>query len=139
MPLLNAATIKGIVRDKRGAWIGGGYGGGKTSFAYRLAYEYLKMGYRLVSNNYSIWDDDMEQVELLADAGMQLKVVFILDEGGQYFKTSKEWTEMAQYVRKMDVIFLVPSHDPPSAVAQEVSIEPIFSFRPCGVPLIVYR
>jgi hypothetical protein len=139
MPLLNAAPMVGMVRQYRGAWIGGGYGKGKTSFAIRLSYEFLKRGYRLVTNTRCVWADDLNSLELLCESGAQLKAVVLLDEGGMYFNTGKDWEEMAQYVRKMDCIYLVPSHSAPASVAQEMTIEPLFSFIPCGIPFIVYK
>jgi len=139
--LFGASAIVGLLSDYRLCWISGRFSGGKTSLAYRLAYDFLKQGYRLVSTNASVWDDPMDQVKLISGkrGNPVLRCVVILDEGGLYFKSSKQIEQVAAFAAKMDVVYLIPSFFPPVRAAQVVNLQPVFSFRAAGIPLIVYR
>lgn len=137
MPLINADVCTMTILSYRLVWISGRFGGGKTSIAYKLAETYLNKGYRLISNNMSVWSDPIEEVKLL-DTG-HLKAVVILDEGGLWFKSSKQIEMVASYAAKMDVIYLLPSFWPPTRAAQVLTIQPLFNFKSAGVPIIFYR
>jgi len=135
--LINASGFIQTVWGYRLLWILGRFGGGKTSLAYRLAQEYLDDGYRLISNNASIWADDLSEIKLL-DSN-HLKAVVILDEGGLVFKSSKQIEMIAAYANKMDCIYIIPSYFPPTRTAQVVTCQPIVNLKAAGVPLIAYR
>jgi hypothetical protein len=140
MGLINANPLLGIVKSYRLVWIGGRFGGHKTSLAYKLSQPFLDDGYRLISNNRSVWADDLEQVQIIGEgAESLLKSVVILDEGGLFFKSTRQIEMIASFARKMDVIYLIPSFWPPTRSAQVLTIQPIFNFKSAGLPLIAYK
>lgn len=137
MPLHNAGTVTPLISAYRLLWIGGRFGGHKTSLAFYLAKPYLEQGYRLITNIRSVWSDDLDKIELDQDG--KLRAVVILDEGGLEFKASRQVEMIAAYARKMDVIYIIPSFWPPTRSAQVLTIQPIFGLLSAGVPAIVYR
>lgn len=135
--LINAGDCIRTCANYRLVWILGRFGGGKTSLAYKIAEFYGNQGYRLLSNNYSIWADDWKDVSL--DKNNHLHAVVIWDEGGQYFTDARQIKQIAAYANKMDVIHLIPSYFPPCRAAQVVTIQPQFNLKSAGIPLIVYK
>jgi hypothetical protein len=133
----NAGPLFGIVQTYRMCWVGGRPGGHKTSFSYALAEQFLKIGYSLVSNNRSVWADKMEEIHINKDGLM--KTVVIVDEGGRYFKSSRQIEALLSYPAKMDLILLIPSFWPPVRTAQVITVQPLFSLRSAGLPVIFYR
>lgn len=134
---LNAEPFFGIVASYRLCWIGGRVGGHKTSLAYAIAEQFLNRGYRLISNNRSVWADDPRTVRL-DDNGM-LRAVVLLDEGGLSFKSSRQVEMIASYPAKMDIIYLIPSFWPPTRAAQVLVCQPLFNFKSAGIPLVLYK
>lgn len=134
---LNAEPFFGIISSYRILWIGGRVGGHKTSLAYAIAERYLKEGYRLITNNMSVWADDLEKCTL--DENGHLRAVVLLDEGGLYFKSSKQIELIASYPAKMDVIYIIPSFWPPAQRAQILTCQPLFNLKAAGLPVVVYR
>jgi len=135
--LINADVFLATVVSYRLVWISGRFGGGKTSLAYRIAQEFLERDYRLVTNNKSVWSDPIESIQL--DENNHLKAVIILDEGGLWFKSSKQIEMVASYAAKMDCIYLLPSFWPPTRAAQVLVVQPIFNFKRAGIPVVFYR
>jgi hypothetical protein len=137
MGLVNSEVAIATVQSYRLVWISGRFGGGKTSLAFKLAEHFLKYGYRLVTNSRCVWADDINNIQL--DEDNHLKAVVVLDEGGLWFKSSKQIEMIASYAAKMDVIYLLPSFWPPTRSAQVLVIQPIFNLMAAGVPSIFYR
>lgn len=137
MGLIGAGGFLQLCQSYRLIWIGGRFGGGKTSFSFRLAQEFLEQGYRLITNTQSIWSDKWSDVQLDPD-GM-LHAVVIMDEAGLGLKANKQVEAMAAYANKMDIIYFFPSFFPPIRAAQVVTIQPVFGFINIGIPLIVYK
>ena len=137
MPFINAGPLFGIIQSYRLCWIGGRPGGHKTSFSYALAEQFLKQGYHLVSNNRSVWADNIDDISL-NEEGL-LKTVCIVDEGGRYFKSSRQIEAVLSYPAKMDVIILIPSFWPPVRTAQVITVQPLFSLKSAGLPVIFYK
>lgn len=133
---INAAPIFSILDMYRLIWISGRVGGHKTALAYRIAQDYLEKGYRLISNNKSVWADDPEKIELIDG---HLKAVILMDEGGLYFKSGRQVEQIASYLAKMDMMIIFPSFWPPARVAQIVNIQPVISLKPSGLPVIIYK
>lgn len=133
---INATPIFSILDMYRLIWISGRVAGHKTALAYRIAQDYLDKGYRLISNNKSIWADDMDDVKLVDG---HLKAVILMDEGGLYFKSGRQVEQIASYLAKMDMIIIFPSFWPPARVAQIVNIQPVISLKPSGLPVIIYK
>ena len=137
MAIIGGGQIMSIIWNYRLVHLMGRFSGGKTSMAFYMAEYFLKKGYRLVSNTACIWNDDLQYVQL--NEQNMLKAVFVLDEGGLFFKTSKEVERIASYAAKMDCVYLIPSFWPPTRSAQVVTVQPIFGFRSAGIPAIVYK
>jgi hypothetical protein len=137
MGLVNAGVMLATLQSYRLCWISGRFGGGKTSFAYKAAAHYLDQGYRLVSNSKCVWAEDHKQINL--DANGHLKCVVVLDEGGLWFKSSKQIEMVASYAAKMDVIYMLPSFWPPTRSAMVLVVQPVFNFKSAGLPIIAYK
>jgi len=135
--LLGAGGVLGILDMYRLIWISGKFGGHKTALAFRLAEDYLKKGYRLITNNKTVWADNMNEIDL--NENNQLHAVLLLDEGGLYFKSTKQIELIAAYARKMDCIYIIPSIFPPAKIAQIVNIQPVVSLKSTGLPIILYK
>ena len=141
MGLINEGSVMGAITNYRLVWIGGRFSGGKTSLAFAIAAYYGDFGYRIITNCQSVWADDPQKVKLLEqgnDAG-HLKAVILLDEGGIEFETNKQVSEISAYAAKMDMIFLVPSFNPPARKFQVLSIQPVWNLKPVGIPYIHYK
>jgi hypothetical protein len=136
--LIGGEQFVSIVEYYRLVWIGGRFGGHKTSFAFRVARDFLDRGYRLITNAKSIWTDEMQDVKL-DEKTKHLHAVVILDEGGLSFKAKQQVETIAAYANKMDVIFMFPSFFPPTRAAQVVVAQPVFSFHNIGLPLVVFK
>ncbi len=135
MPLVNAQPLVNAVYGYRLIWISGRFGGHKTALSYKIAQEYLEQGYKLITNSRSIWADDLARCVL--DENGHLRAVVLLDEGGLYFKASKQVEMIASYAAKMDCIYMLPSFWPPNRAAQVVEVQPVVSLKAAGVPLVV--
>lgn len=134
---IGAEQILGILDSYRLIWISGRPGGHKTALAFMIAKRFLESGYRLVTNSRSVWADDLKDVDL--DHNNHLHSVVLLDEGGLYFKASRQIEEIASYVAKMDQIFIIPSFWAPAKIAQAINIQPVVSLKATGLPIIVYK
>lgn len=134
---LGAENIMGALEMYRMIWISGRFGGHKTALAYMIAKTFLDRGYFLVSNSRSVWSDSFHQVNL--DQNNHLHSVILLDEGGLYFKASRQVEQIASYAAKMDCIYIIPSFWPPAKAAQIINIQPVISLKAAGLPVIVYR
>ncbi len=134
---INATPVLSILEMYRLIWISGRFGGHKTALSFKIAEDYLKRGYRLITNSKSVWNDEIENTQL--DENGHLKTVVILDEGGLYFKASKQIEQIASYAAKMDVIYIIPSFWPPARMAQVINIQPIISLKSAGIPAIIYK
>ncbi len=140
MGLIGATALLGIIKSYRLVWIGGRFGGHKTSLAYKISQPFLEDGYRLISNNRSVWGDDLENIDYLQyDNDYILKSVILLDEGGLFFKSSRQVEMIASFARKMDCIYLIPSFWPPTRSAQVLTIQPVFNFKSAGLPIVAYK
>jgi hypothetical protein len=118
-------------------WLSGRNGGGKTALSYAISEEKLKKGYRLISNNRSVWQDDFEAVTL--DENNHLRAVIILDEGGLYFKNNAQIEELTAFCAKMDITVIIPSRFPPCREACRVKAQAVWNLKAVGLPIIVYK
>lgn len=135
--LINAQSIVGVLDMYRIIWISGRFGGHKTALAYMIAKNYLEKGYRLATNSRTVWADPLDKIQL--NESNQLHAVVLLDEGGLYFKSSRQIEQIAAYAAKMDCIYIIPSFWPPTKAAQIVNIQPVVSLKATGIPIIVYK
>jgi len=137
MPLWNAGILLDNLKLHRLTWIGGRLGGFKTSLSFRLAKEFLKRGYRLISNTANVWEDDWGEVGLNENG--HLKVVVVIDEIGEHIQQNKEVREIASYAAKMDIVFIAPGRWPPAKDFQFYTIEPWFNMVDAGIPAVIYK
>ena len=134
---INADPILGVLDMYRLIWISGRFGGHKTALAFKIAERYLEKGYNLATNSKCVWADDIKDVNL--NQYNQLHAVVVLDEGGLYFKSSRQIEQIAAYAAKMDVVYIIPSFFPPTKTAQVINIQPVVSLKATGLPIIVYK
>lgn len=142
MPLVNSNIILSMIRNYRAAHLGGRFGSGKTSLAYEIANELKEQGHirYILSNVKSIWNDDPEKVELrFEDGGAFVDAVVILDEGGTFLETGFEAKQLLSFLRKLNIIILIPSRIPPSLKLRFLTVQRIFNMGVVGVPLWWYR
>lgn len=138
MPLMGADSFTGIISSYRLLWVGGRFGGHKTSLSIKLAQPFLEQGYRLVTNTRCVWADSLEDIKLDPVTG-HLKAVVILDEGGLEIKANRQIEEMCAYANKMDIIYIFPSFFPPTRAAQVLNVQALFSLKSAGLPVVVYK
>jgi len=143
MSLVSADVFLGLVRLYRLLWISGRYGGGKTALAYRIAYDLLQSGFvrYVVSNTDSVWSSKFEDVVPRYDErGMPiLDTCVILDEGGLFLKTTKDADEYMSFLRKLNVILLMPSVTPVSSRLRSLNVMREFNARRIGLPIWMYK
>lgn len=138
MGLVMADNIINYARNYRVVYLGGRYGGGKTAFAFRLAHELVtKYKYRyLLSNVASVWNTPAEAVQLRD--GVYADAVMILDEGGMFLDNASEAKSWLAYLRKLNIILLVPSVLPPSTLMRRLSVQRTFNANSIGIPAWLY-
>lgn len=133
--LLGAGRFLDLVDAYRLVYIAGRFGGGKTSLAFKIAEFYLQRGYRLLSNVRSVWND----TDFPEGRFGERRCVVILDEGGQFVRDNSDLRALAAYVRKMDLVMIIPSFFEPPRAFQVLRVWPWFGFRHVRVPVVVYR
>ena len=138
MPFLAAQVAFATLHGYRMVWIPGAFGNGKTLLAMGIYAQYFQpRGYRLISNTRSIWtEEDLFSVRM--DENGHLKAFILIDEGGQYFTEGDDIRELLRNPRKMDYVLCFPSFHPPHRSAQIYQMQPTWSFRSAGIPLINY-
>jgi hypothetical protein len=138
MPLHSFNAVLHYIKMYRVAHIDGRYGGGKTSFAFRAAYELLtRGGYRyLFSNVASVWNDNPELV-LMRD-GRYVDAVVVLDEGGLFLKTGRDVEKFLVFLRKLNITLLLPSVQRPASALCRLQIQRMSNLNVIGLPLWAY-
>lgn len=136
--LVNAAPLLGLVKTFRIVHFSGRYGSGKTALAYRLAYELLESGFSryLLSNCNDVWREDTADV-VLRD-GRFLDCCVILDEAGLFMENSRQAKQFVAFMRKMNVVLLLPSVDPPPGRVRFLQVQRQFNLMALGIPLWLY-
>jgi hypothetical protein len=139
MPFLSADVAFATLHGYRLCWLPGAYGNGKTLLAIGMYAQYFRSrGYRLVSNLRSVWTEpDLDAIGM--DENGHLKAFILIDEGGQYFTSGRSIKDITRNPRKMDYILAFPSFHDPHRKAQIYQIQPIWSYRSAGIPMINYQ
>lgn len=139
MPLYGAANVLDVTHLFKVCWIKGRYGGGKTILAWRLAYELYRQGKirHIVSNCRSVWADSPLDIQVAE--GRYLDTAIILDEGGLFLRTGRDIDPLLAFMRKFNVILLIPSVKPPASGVRFFSIQRMYNFAGIGLPLWWYR
>lgn len=135
--LFRHESLVHAVRNYRVCYLGGRYGGGKTAFSFRLAYELMTnraFGFRyLLSNVGSVWATAPERV-VLRD-GVWADAVMILDEGGMFLDSPREAKQWLAYLRKLNIVLIIPSVIEPALIMRRCTVQRLGNFQPYGVPL----
>jgi hypothetical protein len=136
--LINAAPLIGLVKTFRIVHFSGRYGSGKTALAYRIAYELLESGFSryLLSNCNDVWREDPADVVLRE--GRFLDCCVILDEAGLFMENSRQAKQFVAFMRKMNVVLLLPSVDPPPGRVRFLQVQRQFNLMALGLPLWLY-
>ncbi len=136
MPFMGAQVAFATLHGYRMVWIPGAFGNGKTLLSMGIYAQYFQpRGYKLVSNTRSIWtEESLDNVQM--DDNGHLKAFILIDEGGQYFTDGDDIRELLRNPRKMDYVLCFPSFHPPHRSAQIYQMQPTWSFRSAGIPLI---
>lgn len=139
MPLFQSSMFMNYIRLYRVVWIQGRYGGGKTAVAYRIAYELCeKYGYRyILGNTRSVWNDTPDKVVQSPDGTVD--AVMILDEGGLFLKTGKDTEAFLAFLRKLNIIILIPSVTRPSTRVCFFNVQRTINWYAYGIPVWSYR
>lgn len=138
MGLIMADNILNYARNYKVVFVDGRYGSGKTSFAFILAYELSKrFGFRyILSNVASVWTTPLEDVQLREDR--YIDAVFVLDEGGLYLDSPGAAKAWMPFLRKLNVVLIIPSVYPPSTILQKLTVQRLYNLGVFGVPLWWY-
>jgi hypothetical protein len=145
MSLINGTPILFLLRGYRIAHFSGRFGSGKTAGAYRLAHDLLEFhGYRyIISNCHDIWSDDPHDIELRPGPDGSptfMDAVLILDEAGIVFDGSaRQAKQFVAFMRKFNVILLLPSVEAPPSRVRFLQIQRKYNFAALGVPLWWYE
>jgi hypothetical protein len=136
--LLGADNVVHLANNYRVVYLSGRYGGGKTAFSFRLAYELCKrFNYRyILSNVRSVWCDDPEQV-VFRD-GCFLDSVLVLDEGGLFLDRASEAKQWLAMLRKLNVVLIIPSVVAPALMLRTMTVQRVFNWSALGVPIWSY-
>lgn len=138
MPLYGMNTFFGNLQTFRIVWIRSRYGSGKTLLAVRLAYELHSRGIvRYICGNVpSPWFDKFEDVQIVDG---RADVCLVLDEGGAFMQSKYKALKYIQFMRKLNVILIIPSVLAPSSVVTFFRVKRIMNLEVAGIPLWVYQ
>lgn len=138
--LLNFGITYGYIRVFRICHIAGRYGGFKTSLAMLVGCKLWADGYveSFYSNVNCVWNDDIETLPDVDDP-KEVAAVVVFDEGGQFFESRRDVKNLVAFLRKMKIIMLIPSVEPPTSRVTRLQIEPMYIFNSLGLPLVIYR
>lgn len=142
MGFINGDALIALAAQYRCIFIDGRYGGGKTILAYRMAYELRRRhGYRYIySNVRSIINDDPTRMEFrVTPGGVFVDAVLILDEGGMYLDSPREAKQWLAFLRKLNVVLLIPTVLPPSILMRRITVQRSINWMAFGVPLWSYQ
>jgi hypothetical protein len=137
MPILGGGELFNYARNYRTLWIKGRYGVGKTLLGMEIVEWFLDQGYRLVTNTRCAWADNKEDIK--PDVDGKLHVVLLLDEGGIFFGQNSLVVQMISYLRKMDVVLIIPSRIPPARLVRVMAVQPWMPFKSIGIPVVILK
>lgn len=139
MPLFNSANLMAYLQTYRVLWFRSRYGSGKTALAFRLAYQLKQEGYirYILSNCHSPIVDQVSDVVLRE--GRYADVVLVMDEAGKFMRNVHKADMYMDYMRKLNIVLLMPSVRPPSMVMRSFWIKRIMNLEVIGLPLWVYK
>jgi hypothetical protein len=134
----NVGPFLQLLRAFRVVWLKGRFGGGKTLLSFALAEEFLRRGWvrYCLSNIGSVWCDRVEDV-FLRDT--KLDAFVIVDEAGQFLRSSVQLDNYVAYSRMMNLFLILPSVMPVPVRARFMSVIRVWNMQAFGVPFWLYR
>jgi hypothetical protein len=119
---IGAETFFRLVRNFRTCWFRGRYGCGKTALSVATALRMLDSG---------VSDCCVSNIPL-AFGEQQLppvpwRATILMDEGGLFWKTGRAFEMVAAFLRKQELIVLIPSITPPSLQFRTLYVRRVFS------------
>ena len=137
--LHNATTLNHMLNQYRVAWMGGGYGTGKTLLCFQLAYELVLSGrYRyILSNCNSVWTDSPENVKVRDD--IFVDAVVILDEAALFLAMRSDAKKFLIGLRKLNITILCPSVLDLPTVLKTLQINRTLNLTRVGFPYWRYE
>ena len=135
--LVGAAVFLQTLRNYRFLWLGGRFGGGKTSLAVFLSYFILRMGWAdfVVSNIPIAWGVP----PVLYRRYTPDDAVLLLDEGGLFMKFSGDFERVGAFMRKLNMYALLPSVIPPAGIFRMFQVQRVINFYTIGIPMWWYQ
>jgi len=132
------------IENYRVVWLGGRYGSGKTALAFMIAHELMKTGryHYIFSNTASVWNDDPDKAVLRPDeAGIEtfIDCIIILDEAGEFMATRSQAQAWLSYLRKLNIVLILPSVLPPANDVRFVTVRREFDMSVIGIPIWFYK
>lgn len=140
MPLFGCEEFFDAFSSYRVLWLRGRQGGGKTSHAFRLAYELLERGLvkYVTSNIPNVWNTHAKEWELTKD--YTLDVCVILDEGGKLISGVKDANSYLFGLRKLNAYIIIPSFLKPSSRVCFLDTQRVSNLQKwTGLPAWFYR
>lgn len=135
--LIGAERVIELIHTYRLCHIQGRFGAGKTALAVRLFPEFARRNYRMITNSRCVFGENLTDI-VMGETGM-LGLYVMLDEGGVYFNERDEATELISYAAKLDLVYVLPSFEPPHRKLRAVTIQPVKNWRSIGLPLVQYE
>jgi hypothetical protein len=132
--IIGLETLLGTCRAVRIVWFGGRFGGGKSMIAFEVARQLALRDRSLtVFSNTHCAFSEREPPEPFQH------VVAVIDEGGIFFSTRGSADTMLAALRKLNLIMLLPSVQPPTARLRTATCFRIFDGYSMGFPVWVYK
>jgi len=132
---IGAETFFRLVKNFRACWFRGRHGGGKTALSVATALKLLDSGVVdcCVSNIPVAFGE-----QVLPD--VPHKAAILMDEGGLFWKTGQAFERVAAFLRKQELIVLIPSITPPSMQFRTLYVRRIFNAAALtSIPIWVYE
>ena len=134
--LIGGGTFLHLVKAYRCCWLGGRYGGGKTSLAVRIAHDLCAAGVtkRVVANfPIAFGEKSLENVPARDCA-------VVMDEAGLFWKSTKSFESVSAFMRKMNNVAILPSITPPNIRFRVLSVRRRFNLAAvCGMQIWLYQ
>lgn len=131
--MLRGASFLGMLRHYRIMWVGGRYGGGKTAFMTRIAYEFFNRGWsdQIIANFPCVLATDLERVQTLENT------VILADEAGLWI-TDKTFGNVTAFLRKYNCYLFMASVMPVPIRARSLNVQRDMNLNSIGLPIWRY-
>lgn len=130
---LRGAAFLSMLRNYRVMWVGGRFGGGKTSFITRVGYEFVERGWanQIVANFPCVLATDIDR------AGDVRDTVILADEAGLWIN-DKTFGKVTAFLRKFNLYLFMASVEEVPLRARALNVQRDMNWQTVGVPLWRY-